>query len=50
MIDPLTITRIPILIAEGMPLFEALPEDVRLEHLETQSFASGVVQSNYAVI
>lgn len=49
MIDILTITRIPILIGEGMPLFGALPGDVRLEHLKTESFDSGVVQSTYAI-
>ncbi len=49
MIDILTITRIPILIGEGMPLFGALPADVRLEHMQTNSYGSGVVQSTYAV-
>ena len=49
LVDVIMVTRIPILIGRGMPLFGSLPDDVRLEHLGTQSFQSGVVQSSYAV-
>ena len=49
LVDVITVTRLPILIGRGMPLFGDLPNDVHLEHLETQSFDSGVVQSSYAV-
>ena len=49
LVDILTVTRIPVLIGEGIPLFGALPADLHLEHLETQAFASSVVQSTYAV-
>lgn len=37
------------LVGRGVPLFGGLPADVNLEHLDTQSFDSGVVRSNYAV-
>ena len=49
LVDIITVTRIPILIGRGAPLFGALPNDVHLEHLDTQSFDSGVVQSSYAL-
>jgi len=49
LVDIMTVTRIPILIGQGIPLFGALPSDVHLEHLDTQFFDSGVVQSSYAV-
>lgn len=49
LVDIITVTRVPILIGRGIPLFGALPGDLHLEHLDTQSFDSGVVQSSYAV-
>ena len=49
LVDTLTVTRIPILIGQGVPLFGDLPGDVHLEHLDTEFFDSGVVQSSYAV-
>ena len=50
LVDLITVTRLPILIGRGIPLFGDLPDDVHLKHLETQSFDSGVVQSSYAVM
>lgn len=45
----LIITRVPVLIGEGIPLFGALPRDVRLRHVATQHYASGLVKSEYEV-
>lgn len=50
LIDRLTITRIPILIGSGIPLFGTLPHDVRLKHLQTRAYPSGLVQSVYDVV
>lgn len=47
LIDELIITRIPVLIGTGLPLFGPLDADVRLEHIDTRSFPSGFVQSTY---
>ncbi len=49
LIDELTITRVPILIGTGVPLFGPLSHDVRLTHIATRQFENGFVQSNYRV-
>jgi dihydrofolate reductase len=50
LVDRLVITRVPVLIGEGIPLFGSLPHDVRLRHVVTRSFPSGLVQSEYEVV
>lgn len=50
LVTRLTITRVPVLIGEGIPLFGSLPHDVKLRHLATRSFASGLVTSEYEVV
>jgi len=49
LIQRLTITRIPVLLGSGIPLFGPLSRDVRLEHVATRSYPSGLVQSEYQV-
>lgn len=49
LIQRLIITRVPVLIGDGVPLFGALPRDVRLRHVATRHYASGLVQSEYQV-
>jgi dihydrofolate reductase len=48
-IDRLIVSRVPVLIGSGIPLFGALERDIELEHVATQTFASGLVQSQYVV-
>ena len=48
-IDRLVITRVPVLIGAGIPLFGATPHDIRLRHLATRSYTGGLVQSEYEV-
>jgi dihydrofolate reductase len=49
-IDRLIITRIPVLIGDGIPLFGKLENgDVHLAHIGTKHYPSGLVQSEYAV-
>ena len=50
LIERLTITRIPVLLGSGVPLFGPLPGDIRLTHLATRWFPSGMVQSEYEVL
>lgn len=49
LVDELTITKIPILIGKGIPLFGPLSKDVKLTHLETKSWGNGFVQSRYNI-
>src|SRR6185369_12174333 len=49
LIQRLIITRVPVLIGEGIPLFGLVDADVRLRHVATRTYASGLVQSEYAV-
>jgi dihydrofolate reductase len=49
LVDRLVITRVPVLIGEGIPLFGPLPADIRLRHVATRQYPSGLVQSEYAI-
>jgi dihydrofolate reductase len=49
LVQRLIITRVPVLIGTGIPLFGALPRDIILEHVATRQYASGLVQSEYVV-
>jgi len=49
LIHELTITRVPILIGDGLPLFGSTGLDIKLRHISTKTFPSGFVQSKYAV-
>ena len=50
MISDMVITRVPILLGTGRPLFGGGQRDVALAHKGTRSFPSGLVQSSYEVI
>jgi len=50
LIQRLIITRVPVLIGSGIPLFGPLPCDVQLRPVATRQYASGLVQSEYAII
>ena len=49
LVERLIITRVPVLIGEGIPLFGTLPRDVRLRHVMTRQYPSDLVQSEYSV-
>jgi len=50
LIQRMTITRIPVLLGSGIPLFGPLAADMRFEHIATRSFPSGMVQSEYVAL
>ncbi len=50
LVQRLIITHVPVLIGDGIPLFGALPCDVRLRHVATQHYPSGLVKSEYQVV
>jgi len=49
LVHRLVITRVPVLIGEGIPLFGSLPHDIHLQHVATQQYASGLVKSEYRI-
>ena len=49
LIQRLIITRIPVLLGDGIPLFGALQKDIVLRHIATRQYASGLVQSEYVI-
>jgi dihydrofolate reductase len=50
LINRLIISRLPVLIGEGIPLFGSLLHDVRLGHVRTRTYPGGMVQSEYRII
>jgi dihydrofolate reductase len=50
LIDQITVTRVPVLIGDGIPLFGELPRDLKLRHLGTRQYSSGLVTSEYEVL
>ena len=49
MITDITLTRVPILLGGGRPLFGELGREIALTPIATTAFRSGLVQSRYAV-
>src|SRR5216684_4343846 len=49
LIQRLIITRVPVLIGDGIPLFGTLTGDIRLRHIATKQYPSGLVSSEYHV-
>jgi dihydrofolate reductase len=49
LIDRLVITRVPVLIGEGIPLFGPVPRDIGLHHVATRCYGGGLVQSEYEI-
>jgi len=49
LINEITITKVPVLIGEGIPLFSNIPKDIKLHHLKTVSYKNGFVQSKYKI-
>ena len=50
LIQRIIITRIPVLIGTGLPLFGPVSRDIPLRHVTTRSYENGLVQSEYEVV
>ena len=51
LIQQLVITRVPVLLGNGIPLFGPISDsDIHLEHVATRAFDNGFVQSTYLVV
>jgi dihydrofolate reductase len=49
LIDRMVISRVPVLIGTGMPLFGPVPHDIHLRHVASRCFRGGLVQDEYEV-
>ena len=49
LVKRLILTRVPVLIGSGVPLFGPVDQDVSLTHVATRHYPSGLVQSEYEV-
>ena len=49
LVQRMIITRVPVLIGDGIPLFGTLPRDIQLRHVATQHYPSGLVKTEYRV-
>ena len=50
LVDEMTLTAIPVLIGNGIPLFGEIEKDINLKLLESRSWENGFLQSKYQVI
>jgi dihydrofolate reductase len=49
LVQHIVITRVPVLIGDGIPLFGPLDADIHLTHVATRHLAGGAVQSEYTI-
>ena len=49
LIDSMIITRVPVLIGSGIPLFGPVPRDIMLNHIATRTYNGGLVQTEYEI-
>ena len=49
LIERVIITRVPVVLGTGIPLFGPVARDIRFEHVATRAYASGLVQSEYRI-
>jgi len=46
-IDELIITRVPLMLGSGVPLFGVLDRELRFQHITTTAYSNGLVKSRY---
>jgi dihydrofolate reductase len=47
LIDALIINTLPIILGDGIPLFDVLPKSLKFNHIKTEVFLNEIVQSHY---
>lgn len=50
LVDDMTLTTIPVLIGDGLPLFGNIKKDFKLRLMKSQSWDNGLVQSKYQIL
>ena len=48
-INRLIVSRVPVLIGKGIPLFGPVQRDILLKHVRTRHFPGGLVQTEYEI-
>lgn len=49
LVNEMTITTVPILLGEGIPLFAVRQNDISLSHVSTRAYINGFVQGQYRI-
>lgn len=49
LVDEMIITKIPVILGDGIPLFGPTPTDIRLKMIDVKAYDFGLVQLKYAV-
>ena len=49
LIQRMIVTRVPVILGSGIPLFGPLAGGIKLNHVSTRSYQNGLVQSEYAI-
>ena len=49
LINEMTITKVPVLLGEGIPLFGKINKSVKLENAEASAFPNDFIQVKYSV-
>jgi dihydrofolate reductase len=49
LIQRFIVTRIPVVLGTGIPLFGPVARDIRFQHVATRAYPSGLVQSEYHI-
>ena len=47
LIDEIIITRVPILLGDGIPLFHKLDQKLKFNHKKTKIYKNALVKSHY---
>jgi dihydrofolate reductase len=50
LVDEITVTVIPIILGDGIPLFGPIKNDINLAHLRTTAYDFGFVQTTYTIL
>ena len=50
LINDITITIIPVILGDGIPLFSNLKKDISLKHVATKTYSFGFVQLTYEIV
>jgi dihydrofolate reductase len=50
LVNRLIVTRVPVLIGDGIPLFGPVPRDIQLTLVAVRHFKTGMVQAEYQII